>query len=262
MRRGHRRHVLRGAGRGLRVAADDQVHRRRRRAVGPRDHSQAGLGLRGLRGAMRPAVVAAPAGLVAARSGGGHLHDGRGPSRGPPAGAGADHLEAAVRLLRGRPANVDDWQDGLVLRQAGDGLPDDPAAAPAAVATAPAPTAPPPPPPPAPPPLAPPALTTTPCPINCDEGYNDLDPLQWVRGWSGAKKIWCCKTAHRGCPSELPPPSGQPPSGLPPEPDTSIYDCDAGYHECMHCIREAWSQAKIDYCCREEHRACAGTIPE
>eukprot|EP00959_Pyramimonas_sp_CCMP1952_P386764 8105733-Pyramimonas_sp.AAC.1 len=27
--------------------------------------------------------------------------------------------------------------------------------------------------------------TTSPCPIDCNAGYNDLDPLQWVRGWSG-----------------------------------------------------------------------------
>ncbi|CAK0875043.1 unnamed protein product, partial [Prorocentrum cordatum] len=40
--------------------------------------------------------------------------------------------------------------------------------------------------PPVPPAL--PAETTTPCPIDCGAGYNDLDPLQWVHGWSAAKK--------------------------------------------------------------------------
>ncbi|CAK0833878.1 unnamed protein product [Prorocentrum cordatum] len=60
-------------------------------------------------------------------------------------------------------------------------------------------------------------------------GYNGLDPLQWVRGWSGEKKLYCCKTAQRGCPSELLAPSGLPPSGEPPAPDASVYDCDPRY---------------------------------
>merc|ERR1712107_791019 len=34
-----------------------------------------------------------------------------------------------------------------------------------------------------------PVSTTTPCPIDCNAGYNDLDPLQWVRGWSGEKAL-------------------------------------------------------------------------
>jgi hypothetical protein len=104
--------------------------------------------------------------------------------------------------------------------------------------------------------------TTTPCPIDCNAGYNDLDPLQWVRGWSGQKKLYCCKTANRGCPSELPPPSGAPPSGKPAEPDTSVYDCDAGYHHCMHCLVESWSPQKIDYCCKNFHKGCKGEEPE
>ncbi|CAK0868781.1 unnamed protein product [Prorocentrum cordatum] len=97
---------------------------------------------------------------------------------------------------------------------------------------------------------------------DCNAGYNDLDPLQWVRGWSGAKKLYCCKTANKGCPSELPPPSGKPPSGLPPAPDSSEYDCDAGYHHCMHCLKLSWSPRKIDYCCRTQHRGCQGEEPE
>merc|ERR1711933_528806 len=56
---------------------------------------------------------------------------------------------------------------------------------------APAPAPPPPPPPPAPVP------TTTHCPIDCNAGYNDLGPQQWVKGWSAAKKIYCCRTANR-----------------------------------------------------------------
>merc|ERR1712004_587514 len=94
--------------------------------------------------------------------------------------------------------------------------------------------------------------------IDCNAGYNDLDPLQWVRGWSGEKKLYCCKTANRGCPSELPPPSGLLPSGLPPAPDANVYDCDAGYHHCMHCLVESWSSNKIKYCCENFHKGCKG----
>jgi len=118
-------------------------------------------------------------------------------------------------------------------------------------------------PPPPPPPTTTKLVTTTSkCPIDCNAGYNDLDPLQWVRGWSGEKKLYCCKTANKGCPSELPPPSGAPPSGLPPGPDTNVYDCNAGYHPCMHCLRESWSPQKIAYCCKNENKGCQGVEPE
>merc|ERR1712228_136712 len=76
------------------------------------------------------------------------------------------------------------------------------------------------------------------------------------------KKLYCCKTANKGCPSELPPPSGLPPSNAPPEPDNSVYDCDAGYHHCMHCLELSWSPKKIDYCCKKEHKGCKGEEPE
>ena len=107
-----------------------------------------------------------------------------------------------------------------------------------------------------------PVVTTSPRPIDCNARYNDLDPLQWVRGWSAEKKLYCCKTANKGCPSELPPPSGLPPSNAPPEPDNSVYDCDAGYHHCMHCLELSWSPKKIDYCCKKEHKGCKGEEPE
>merc|ERR1712066_1134323 len=49
-----------------------------------------------------------------------------------------------------------------------------------------------------PPPMMPndtPRPTTSPCPFDCNAGYNELGPLQWVKGWSGAKKLYCCSTA-------------------------------------------------------------------
>merc|ERR1719387_1538911 len=119
----------------------------------------------------------------------------------------------------------------------------------------PPPTLPPPPPPP-PPTLPPPPPTTTHCPFDCNAGYNDLGPLQWVKGWSGAKKVYCCQTVQKGCPSELPPPSGLPPSGAAPEPDNFQFDCNAGYHECYHCLVLQWSPAKLQYCCKTENKGC------
>merc|ERR1712151_1466456 len=99
--------------------------------------------------------------------------------------------------------------------------------------------------------------TTTHCPIDCNAGYNDLGPHQWVKGWSAARKIYCCRTANRGCPSELPPPSGAPPSGIPGEPDTFQYDCNAGYHHCSGCLKLQWSPAKIQFCCSTQHKGCS-----
>jgi len=134
----------------------------------------------------------------------------------------------------------------------------------------PAPTPAPTPPPPTAPPVVPTTLppttpapkpttthrTTTKCPFDCNAGYNDLGPLQWVKGWSGEKKIYCCHMAQRGCPSQLPPPSGLPQGSAPPEPDTFQYDCVAGYHNCPACLIRQWSPAKIAYCCRTQGKGC------
>ena len=37
---------------------------------------------------------------------------------------------------------------------------------------------------------------------------------------------------------------------------------DAGYHHCMHCLKESWSPQKITYCCNNFHKGCAGEEPE
>merc|ERR1712151_1348599 len=111
---------------------------------------------------------------------------------------------------------------------------------------------------PTPPPT--PASTTSPCPYDCNQGYNEW-PMQWVKGWSGAKKLYCCKTAQRGCPSELPPPSGLPPSGIPGEVDTGPYDCNAGYHPCYHCLVHQWSPMKLKWCCEQKNKGCQSNTP-
>lgn len=98
--------------------------------------------------------------------------------------------------------------------------------------------------------------TTTQCKFDCMAGYDDLGPHQWVKGWSGEKKLFCCRTAHRGCPSELPPPSGLPPSNAPPEPEKGPFDCVAGFHNCIPCLRRQWSPMKIRWCCDRKGVGC------
>merc|ERR1712113_888952 len=127
----------------------------------------------------------------------------------------------------------------------------------------PSPPAPPPPmpaPAPAPAPAPMPIISTSSCPFDCNAGYDEW-PMQWVKGWAGAKKLYCCKTVGRGCPSELPPPSGAPPSGLPAEPDTGPYDCEAGYHPCYTCLEKHWSANKLNWCCQKKGKGCKSNAP-
>jgi hypothetical protein len=98
--------------------------------------------------------------------------------------------------------------------------------------------------------------TTTKCPFDCNAGYNELGEFQWVKGWSAAKKLYCCRTAKKGCPSELPPPSGKPQGDAPAEPDSFKYDCNAGYHDCYECLVRQWSPLKLSYCCKEQNKGC------
>merc|ERR1712056_13782 len=75
-------------------------------------------------------------------------------------------------------------------------------------------------------------------------GYDEW-PMQWVKGWGGAKKVYCCKTVGRGCPSELPPPSGAPPSGLPAAPDTGPYD-RSWIPSVLHVLGEALVHKQVE----------------
>lgn len=104
-------------------------------------------------------------------------------------------------------------------------------------------------------------VTTSSCPFDCNAGYDEW-PMQWVKGWGGAKKLYCCKTVGRGCPSELPPPSGIPASGLPPAPDVGPYDCNAGYHPCYTCLVKHWSANKLSWCCTKKNIGCRANTPD
>jgi len=110
----------------------------------------------------------------------------------------------------------------------------------------------------APPPYVP--ASTSSCPYNCDAGYAEW-PDQWVKGWGGAKKLYCCRTAKKGCPSQLPPPSGIPASGIPAAPDAGPYDCQAGYHPCFTCLVKHWSANKLNWCCHHKNLGCQSNTP-
>merc|ERR1712157_111645 len=142
----------------------------------------------------------------------------------------------------------------------GQGCPTTPAPAPPPPPPPPPPPAPMPMPAPAPAPAPAPVITTSSCPFDCNAGYDEW-PMQWVKGWGGAKKVYCCKTAGRGCASELPPPSGIPPSGLPPAEDLGPYDCVAGYHPCYTCLEKHWSANKLNWCCQKKGKGCKSNTP-
>jgi len=97
--------------------------------------------------------------------------------------------------------------------------------------------------------------TTTSCPFDCGADYDDW-PMQWVKGWSGAKKLYCCRTANRGCPDELPKQTNIPQANVPGEPDLGPYNCHAAYQSCYSCIVAHWSTLKINFCCREHNIGC------
>jgi len=113
---------------------------------------------------------------------------------------------------------------------------------------------------PAPAPVPAPVVTTSSCPYDCNAGYDEW-PQQWVKGWGGAKKLYCCQTVQKGCPSQLPPPSGEAPSGEPAAPDMGPYDCNAGYHPCYTCLVKHWSSNKLGWCCTQKNIGCQSNTP-
>jgi len=64
---------------------------------------------------------------------------------------------------------------------------------------------------------------------DCDEGIADF-----ARIWSLAKKAWCCRHRHRGCPPSV------------------NYDCDAGYEN----WEMGWSLFKKAWCCQHHFKGC------
>merc|ERR1711972_292769 len=104
-----------------------------------------------------------------------------------------------------------------------------------------------PPPTPPPPPLpTPPPSTTLPTPApppNCA-----VDP---ENTWDAAKREYCCRVHHRGCPST---PAPLPPVIVTPAPPGPVdpYNCDAGFAN----WKAGWSVAKKAWCCSNEGKGC------
>lgn len=64
--------------------------------------------------------------------------------------------------------------------------------------------------------------------FDCQAGY-----VKWEKGWSEAKKEWCCKHEKRACP----------------------FDCQAG----LVLWEKGWSDEKAQWCCQHEHHGCNTT---
>lgn len=74
---------------------------------------------------------------------------------------------------------------------------------------------------------------TTSLAFDCKAGF-----WNWNKGWSGAKKSWCCAHANRGCAATTP---------------SEPFDCDAALGN----WRAAWSDAKKDWCCDHYSKGCS-----
>eukprot|EP00930_Biecheleria_cincta_P100775 TRINITY_DN923_c0_g1_i10.p1 TRINITY_DN923_c0_g1~~TRINITY_DN923_c0_g1_i10.p1 ORF type:complete len:593 (+),score=99.63 TRINITY_DN923_c0_g1_i10:49-1779(+) len=69
-------------------------------------------------------------------------------------------------------------------------------------------------------------------PFDCEAGY-----WNWEKGWSIAKKHWCCDYKSRGCPRVT--------TSLP-------FDCDAGLSN----WQQGWSISKKQWCCAHQNKGC------
>ena len=69
-------------------------------------------------------------------------------------------------------------------------------------------------------------------PFDCEAGY-----WNWEKGWSAAKKHWCCDFKSRGCPKVT--------TSLP-------FDCDAGLSN----WQQGWSIPKKHWCCAHRNQGC------
>lgn len=71
---------------------------------------------------------------------------------------------------------------------------------------------------------------------DCDAGLK-----KWQTGWSLFKKAWCCQHEFKGCPDK----------------HSELFDCNAKYST----WQEDWSPGKQAWCCKHAARACTTTHP-
>jgi len=63
--------------------------------------------------------------------------------------------------------------------------------------------------------------------------------------WSAAKKAWCCRIHHLGCPTSMP---------TAPPPQADPYNCADGFSN----WQAGWSVAKKAWCCAHHSKGCPG----
>jgi len=100
--------------------------------------------------------------------------------------------------------------------------------------------------------LAPASSSPSPAQIDCSEGLSN-----WRRGWSEAKKSWCCAREHKGCeavlvPATIAPTTTQALTSLPPVPFLP-YMCDTDEDG----WQTTWSDMKKAWCCNHKNRGCS-----
>lgn len=96
--------------------------------------------------------------------------------------------------------------------------------------------------------------TSTPAPYDCRAGY-----MSWERGWSNAKKVYCCLHAQRACPT-----------APPPTPVTTTLQPRLVVRQAVPPIdcqtrpanwADVWTSSEKDWCCRSDGVGCAAPVP-
>ncbi|CAK0788449.1 unnamed protein product, partial [Prorocentrum cordatum] len=79
-----------------------------------------------------------------------------------------------------------------------------------------------------------PARPAATAPFDCQHGY-----AKWERGWSEAKKAWCCERYEVGCAAD-------------PSNSSRPFDCDSGSAS----GEEQWTASQKMWCCRHRRKGC------
>jgi len=100
-----------------------------------------------------------------------------------------------------------------------------------------------------PPPIPTPPVTTPPPPPTTTSHYDCNAGAEYT--WSSGKKVFCCLSVHKGCPTT-------------PAPTTTLcpFNCMAGYNDLgpFQWVK-GWSGEKKIFCCRTARRGCPSELP-
>lgn len=87
-------------------------------------------------------------------------------------------------------------------------------------------------------------------PFDCNAHFSN-----WQVAWSAGKKFYCCATTGRGCEAA----AGQTTTTAAVDAE-ALFDCNAGWHGCYHCLLTEWSVAKLAFCCKYHQRGCPSQV--